>query len=340
MAKTIKIGHASQSEFGSTSGVAGDSTGKEVCIDPNNDITRLGYHVLLRPKTSELAEKSAKACEAGCSNNKIGYSQSGRTSLYNEAKEVNFDLTKITTACNTDCSAFMAVCAIAGGADVSPSSTTRSMRVNFKNSGSYEVKTDSIYFTSSDYLKRGDILVKEGSHTVMILSNGGKVPAISALKDNLEWQEDFFAIKIVVNVTNVSATKLQAEVKITKIEAGKEKTLNGVDTYEWSYELFSLSNSNIKAVSKEFKLSASTTTFYVDKLIPGCSYFLKVTAKEKSGKATFSSPNIIFTVPKEQKPTNNDTNIEFKDVITIARKCKTYVKLKDTFKRAIVNGMQ
>jgi hypothetical protein len=348
MAKTIKIGHASISENGTINGTAGDSTGKEVYIDPSNNITNNGYHVLLRPKTAALAEKTALACEAGCLNNKIGYSQygtHGRLTLYNEAKKVNFDLAKVATACNTDCSAFMAVCAIAAGVDVSPSSTTRSMRNNFKNSGSYEVKTDNIYFTSSDYLKRGDILVKEGSHTVMVLANGSKIPKtepkpaaeIKPEQDTISHLvQDHFALKIALNITNISDTKLSANAKITKIENGKELTLTNVLAYEWTYSLSSLTDSSIKPISERLEIKSDTTTFSISNLHKGRSYLLKVTAKEKNGEAEFSSPNIIFTTTQVQQLFDPSLDTQFIADKNSINKCKLFVKVDKEFKQATI----
>ena len=106
MATKIKIGHASISENNTAYGTAGDSTGREVCINENFSILDLAPHVVLRPKTSTLAEKSAKACEDGCNNNNIGYSQSGRNTLYNLAKNNGYKLSDVGL-CNTDCSAFV-----------------------------------------------------------------------------------------------------------------------------------------------------------------------------------------------------------------------------------------
>ncbi len=169
----IKIGHSSIDENGNiTGGSAGDQTGKEVRAQ---NWYNKGWNVLLRPKSSALAEKSAKACEAGCANSKIGYDQSQRNTLNTKAKAVGYDLSKIAVGCECDCSSFMHVCAIAGGANLSYGSnghTTRTMVAAFANSGDYEKLTDSKYLTSDKYLKRGDILVKEGSHTIMVLENG------------------------------------------------------------------------------------------------------------------------------------------------------------------------
>ena len=176
--KIKKIGHASISENNSKYGEAGDSTGKEVCTVNNYDISRIQPYIVLRPKSDLLAEASAIACEAGCLNNNIGYSQSTRNTLYNLAKKINFALS-LVGSCNTDCSAFMAVCAIAGGADIEYGSngpTTSTMRAKFRQSGDYEVLTSAEYTNSADLLKRGDILVKEGHHTIMVLKNGTEIP--------------------------------------------------------------------------------------------------------------------------------------------------------------------
>jgi hypothetical protein len=116
--KIKKIGHASISEKNSVNGEAGDSTGKEVCLVKEYNISRIQPYIVLRPKSNVLAEASARACIAGCRNNHIGYSQSTRNTLNTYAKAVGYDLANVTTDCNTDCSAFMTVCAIAGGANI------------------------------------------------------------------------------------------------------------------------------------------------------------------------------------------------------------------------------
>jgi hypothetical protein len=172
----VLIGHASINENGTvTGGTQGDQTGKEVCT---RNWYNAGWTVLLRPTSSSVAEKMAKACEAGCANNKIGYDQSKRNTLRTQAQSAGWDLSKITTACSTDCSAFMTVCAEAAGVDVSKcytsgnAPTTWTMRTTFSGTGAFTVLTDSKYLTSEQYLQRGDVLVKESSHTAMVLSNG------------------------------------------------------------------------------------------------------------------------------------------------------------------------
>ncbi len=171
----VKIGHASIDDNGKAQGgKAGDQTKKEVCTRSWYKEADNPWHTVLRPKSATLAEKSAKACEAACSNDKVGYDQGGRNSLHKQAKAVGYDLTKIATACECDCSSLMHVCAMAGGADLSYGSngmTTRTMVDKLLATGDYEKLTESKYLTTDVYLKRGDILVKNG-HTVMVLEDG------------------------------------------------------------------------------------------------------------------------------------------------------------------------
>ena len=169
----VKIGHASIDENKNIkNGTAGDQTGSEVC-------TRSWYSkpwpFVLRPKSAALAEKSAVACEQACANAKIGYDQNQRNTLHTQALKVGFDLSKITTACECDCSSLMHVCALAGGANIpygTKGAATNTMKSRFTVNGDYEALTNSKYLTSDLNLKRGDILVKPGSHTVMVLEDG------------------------------------------------------------------------------------------------------------------------------------------------------------------------
>ena len=176
----VRIGHASIDENGkATGGAAGDQNSREVLI---RDWYSKPWNVLLRPVRPEVAEKSARMCEAACANENIGYDQHGRNTLYTKAKAVGFDLSAIDTACECDCSSLMHVCAIAGGANLTYGSnghTTRTMVKEFTASGEYVKLTGSEYLTSDRLLKRGDILVKEGSHTVMVLDNGAEVAPVA-----------------------------------------------------------------------------------------------------------------------------------------------------------------
>lgn len=178
----VKIGHASCDEFSrAAGGQAGDQTGKEVCI---RDWYAGKWNVVLRPKSAEIANRMARFCEDICNNPKIGYDQYQRNTLRAAAQMAGWDGTKITVACETDCSAFMTVCAEAAGVKVAyaygNAPTTWTMRNAFVGTGAFEALTDSKYVNSDRYLRRGDILVRESGHTAMVLSNGSEAAPYSA----------------------------------------------------------------------------------------------------------------------------------------------------------------
>lgn len=174
---SIKIGHATADENNKLKGgVAGDSTKLEVSsrkwYAPNPN-----WNVVLRPKTFNIAEKMAKTMEAAIANNKIGYDQSQRDTLYTQAKKVEFDLSKITTVCECDCSSLMNICAIAAGVKISygdgkTAFRTKNMVKPYLATGDFIKLTGSKYLTSDKYLRRGDILISEGKHTALVLEDG------------------------------------------------------------------------------------------------------------------------------------------------------------------------
>lgn len=172
----VIIGHASIDERGKAkNGLAGDQTGKEVCTREWYD---KGWTNVLRPKTNALAENSARICELICENENTGYDQNSRNTLWNAYLKTKSIIPTSKVEC--DCSSFMTYCAILGGANITYGSnapTTSTMANVFKACGNYEVLTDKKYLESDEYLKRGDILVKKGSHTVMVLTDGKKANA-------------------------------------------------------------------------------------------------------------------------------------------------------------------
>lgn len=168
----VLIGHASCSEKGTKTGLAGDQTGKEVCT---RNWYNKGWDAVLRPVNNAIAENSARICEQICACANVGYDQNERNSLWKLYLKTLKPIPDAKVEC--DCSSFMTYCAILGGANIeygSNAPTTSTMIAKFSANRSYTVLTDKKYTESSDYLKRGDILVKKGSHTVMVLSDGAK----------------------------------------------------------------------------------------------------------------------------------------------------------------------
>ena len=170
---SVMIGHASIDENGKArGGVAGDQTKREVCTRTWYD---KGWNKVIRAKDSDIAKKIAKAMESACANDNIGYDQNQRTTLFIQAQSKKWDISKITTKCETDCSALVSVCVNASGVPVSKDIYTGNEANALKKTGKFEVLTNSKYLTTDKNLKRGDILLKEGSHTAIVLTDGENV---------------------------------------------------------------------------------------------------------------------------------------------------------------------
>lgn len=170
----VRVGSARHDEHGKTKGgAAGDQTGHEVETQAWYKHSK-GW-ILIRPKSAEAREKIAKDMEYACANNNIGYDQSQNGTLFNVAKKVGFDCSKVTTKCETDCSRLVRVCLWYAGIEA-PIFYTGNQVETLEKMGVFEILRTPKYTESSNYLLRGDILVtKTTGHTVVVLDNGAKV---------------------------------------------------------------------------------------------------------------------------------------------------------------------
>ena len=171
----VKVGSARIDENGKAhGGQAGDQTGKEVSTQ-SWYLHSKGWRVF-RAKNPSVAEKIAQCMERACKNSKIGYDQYQRNTLYKAAEKVGFDVSRVTTPCETDCSALVRVCiAYAGITGLPEGFRTGNMPSNLNKTGAFTELTGSKYQSQSTYLGRGDILVtKTNGHTVVVLTNGSK----------------------------------------------------------------------------------------------------------------------------------------------------------------------
>ena len=170
---TVMIGSARGDENGGAyNGKAGDQTGKEVSTQAWYKHSK-GWRVF-RAKSSEAAEKIAYAMQAACDNPNVGYDQYQRNTLYNAAEPFGFDPAKVTTPCETDCSALVRVCCAYAGIMLPDFNTATEPDV-LKKSGAFDELYGDMYTDKSDYLERGDILdTRTKGHTVVVLSDGSR----------------------------------------------------------------------------------------------------------------------------------------------------------------------
>lgn len=167
----VLIGSARIDENGNAhGGAAGDQTGKEVSTQNWYKHTK-GWRVF-RAKDAGKAAKIGQAMKAACANKAIGYDQYQRGTLYTCAEKVGFDISKVTTPCETDCSALVRVCCAYAGIMLKDFNTASQASV-LLSSGEFIELTGSKYTAKPDYLRAGDILVtKTKGHTVVVLTDG------------------------------------------------------------------------------------------------------------------------------------------------------------------------
>ena len=180
---SVLIGSARSDENGKYSGgKAGDQTGGEVGTQVYYLHTS-GWWVV-RPDTEEIAAAIALDMGYACKNSHIGYDQGQRGTLRTAASKVNYDCSKVTTDCETDCSELVGVCVNYAGVPVS-TFTTVNLASTLEKTGKFKVLKDKKYCESSKYLLRGDILVTQTKgHTAVVLSNGSEATKDYAVTDD------------------------------------------------------------------------------------------------------------------------------------------------------------
>lgn len=172
----VQISNSGSDENGNyRNGKAGDNNGKEWRIRtwynrPWNCVLR-HPNANVRSYIAELAVRAAK-------NDKIGYDQNQRNTYWNQLKAVGYDPSKITVACESDCSAGVIANTKAVGYLLNidklkniGASYTGNMRSAYVNAG-FTCMTADKYTDQDDYLLAGDILLNDASHTATVVTNG------------------------------------------------------------------------------------------------------------------------------------------------------------------------
>ena len=185
----MRIAHASIDENKHISGgQAGNQNGREVCI---REWYKKPWTVNLRHPDRFVREQIATIAETLATppyNALIGYDQKERNTFHTIAKRCNYhllDFLNYDEPTETDCSAFVTcVCLFCGikqleYTDNAP--TTSTMKSVFKRAG-FNVLTDDKYVSGIDYLSKGDILVKPGAHTVIVLDDGAKYGKVQTIE--------------------------------------------------------------------------------------------------------------------------------------------------------------
>lgn len=172
-------GWASFNEKGKTTGgKAGDQTGKEV---KTGAYYNFGQTVVLRFKDRTLAKKYAAFIKAVCENEHVGYCQAHRMSLSSALDAVNWDVSKLKTDCEVDCSELTRCGLFYVGIIVNSNIYTGNMVEKYMATGHFEKLTDKKYLSGGEYNLTGDIAVKKSGHTISVLEDGSKAGSSSSI---------------------------------------------------------------------------------------------------------------------------------------------------------------
>lgn len=188
-ASSVKIGQATSGENGKLRNCkAGDQSGKEVSITSWTYSSKSGVYnnwkYIYRAKDDAVSKKIASAMKATCDNNHVGYDQSGkdRGTFYDEAKKVNWNISKITKDCETTCASVASVCLNAAGISAPRYMDSSTIQSFFKGRTDFITIKDSKYTSKDTYLEAGDILVSPGKHTCIVISSPNTPTGSSSAK--------------------------------------------------------------------------------------------------------------------------------------------------------------
>lgn len=160
-------------------GAAGDQTGHE--FELKGWYSR-PWTVVLRWPDPAVGLKIAQLGIAAALNDRIGYDQYQRKSYWTQLEKAGYDPSKITTACEEDCTAGVtANCKAAGYLlgikalqDLPMDTYSGNMKSRFVRAG-FKALTEKKYLTSSSYLLPGDVLLYESHHGATNITYGKSV---------------------------------------------------------------------------------------------------------------------------------------------------------------------
>lgn len=160
-------------------GKAGDQTGHEWEL---RSWYNRPWTVILRYPDQAVALKIAQLGIAAALNNQIGYDQGQRKTYWTQLEKAGYDPSKITTACEEDCTAGVtANCKAVGylmGIKALQNLPTDTYSGNMKSrfvAAGFKALTASKYLTSAKYLLPGDILLYESHHAATNITCGKSV---------------------------------------------------------------------------------------------------------------------------------------------------------------------
>lgn len=181
-------GHDERGKY--SGGKAGDQSGTE-WYGRASYFPSYGWDAVYEPPTEAIGKKVAAQAKAGAANKNIGYDMNQRNTIMTQAEKVDWDLSKIKTACEADCSSSTTACVICGGGATKKQMlgngtncpTTSTIGEKLKAAGWKEHK-EKKYLTSSDYWGEGWVVNAAGHHVIINGTKGAKYAGGSSSATN------------------------------------------------------------------------------------------------------------------------------------------------------------
>lgn len=260
-----KISNCGKDENGKYSGgKTGDQTGKEWEI---RNWYNGPWTCVLRYPEERTRNLIAELAIEAAQNDLIGYDQSQRNTYWTHLKASNYRPSKITIACEADCSSGVigntrAVGYLTNNSKLQnvAATYTGDLKAGFKAAG-FTVLTDSKYLTSSDYLLPGDILLREGHHVTTNLGIGKYTAAASETNKTttVNTVKATSKTKFAVSGTTTPNKTAVCNVKVTDAEslyvrswAGKENAPIKSPEYILKDKIVALCDSILDSAGKEW----------------------------------------------------------------------------------------
>ena len=234
------ICHASIDEKGTTVGATpGDQNTKEVCC---RTYYNKPWNYLLRCTDATMREKIACAMEKAVANDQIGYSQPHRNDLLKSCRNAGYDPSIAKMPCDCDCSSLVSVACMYAGIPENVlyksnnCCTTSNIRSSLMSTGKFQTLTDQKYFTTDNYLYRGDILLREPGHVAVNVTDGSAVKKndttpITSISASNQKMVDISEFNTITDYAG-----LAKQMKYVIIRVGRRAGSNGLLVTDKSFE--------------------------------------------------------------------------------------------------------
>lgn len=287
---SVNCGWASIGSNGKITGdMSGDQSGREV---KTGNYYQFGQDTVYRFYDEDLAIRYAEKIEQACNNNNIGYDQNQRTTLFTQAEKHHFDITKINTPCECDCSSLVACCLNAIGILVNKNMTTRTLDRELMSTEYFMKITEDKYIDTDKYLRIGDIVNRAGKHVITVLEDGEKVEKPLFVEIGVEYYQRYTG-------SSTSIVDCFKDCNIDSSYSSRKSIadVNGINGYSGS----TIDNLKMIILLKNGTLKTGQVDTDVTLIPITSNYYPRYTGSSSSIVDALKEMNILYTFSNRKK---------------------------------------